>query len=331
MQTTDFRDLSAAQIIAELSKPAPTLVLCHVRPDADALGSAMALSLWLQKKGSQARVVCATEIPERLRFLAEGVQESVLLSSVPAGFENARVITVDTASPAQLGDLWEVFRDRIFLMIDHHERGTRYADGWVVGCAATGEMIYDLIADSGEDMTGKCSELLYAAISSDTGGFRYSNTTPGTHLRAAVLLESGIDAARINHLLLEVKSQKLLAAEAEGFKYLHLYNEGKIAIVVFPYECKRDLALADEHLETLIDVARRVAGVEIAAAIRQPNEEPVFRLSMRASVDFDVSAVCATFGGGGHPRAAGATLNGFLNLAEAEQAVLAAIRAQALA
>jgi phosphoesterase RecJ-like protein len=157
MVTTEFRDLSAAEIIARLSVPAPTLVLCHARPDADALGSAMALSLWLSQKGSAAYVVCANEIPERLRFLAEGVQESVLLSSVPRGFENARVITVDTASPAQLGDLWDVFKDRICLMIDHHERGTRYADGWVVGCAATGEMIYDLIADSGEDMTKKCS------------------------------------------------------------------------------------------------------------------------------------------------------------------------------
>lgn len=328
MQTAEYRNVSAAEIIAALSVPAPTLVLCHVRPDADALGSAMALSLWLQKKGSPARVVCANEIPERLRFLAEGVQDSILPCSVPAGFENARVVTVDTASPAQLGDLWDIFKDRISLMIDHHERGTRYADGWVVGCAATGEMIYDLIADSGEDMSGKCSELLYAAISSDTGGFRYSNTTPGTHLRAAVLLESGIDAAHINHMLLEVKSQKLLAAEAEGFKHLHLYEGGKVAILAFPYECKRDLELADEHLETLVDVARRVAGVEIAAAIRQPSAEPVFRLSMRASVDFDVSAVCAVFGGGGHLRAAGATLTDFADMAEAEQAVLDAIRAQ---
>ena len=328
MQTLEYRDLTAAEVAAYLCTPAPTLVLCHARPDADALGSAMALSLWLQKKGSPAFVVCADEIPERLRFLTEGVQESVLLSSVPAGFENARVITVDTASPAQLGDLWEAFGSRISLMIDHHARGTRYADGWIAPCAATGEMIYDLIADSGEDMSEKCSELLYAAISSDTGGFRYSNTTPGTHLRAAVLLESGIDAARINHLLLEVKSQKLLAAEAEGFKHLHLYDGGRIAIVVFPYACKQALSLADEHLETLIDVARRVAGVEIAAAIRQPSAKSVFRLSTRASVDFDVSAVCAAFGGGGHPRAAGATLTGYDSIEEAEHAVLAAIRAQ---
>ena len=328
MPTTEYRDLSLGEIIAALGVPVPTLVLCHVRPDADALGSAMALSLWLQKKGSPARVVCANEIPERLRFLTEGLQDSVLASAIPAGFENARVITVDTASPAQLGELWEAFGAQISLMIDHHERGTRYADGLVQGCAATGEMIYDLIATSGEDMDSRCSELLYAAISSDTGGFRYSNTTPGTHLRAAALLESGIDAARINHLLLEVRSPKLLSAEAEGFRRLHLYEEGKVAIIAFPYATKRDMDLADEHLETLVDVARRVSGVEIAAAIRQPTKEPIFRLSTRASVDFDVSAVCATFGGGGHPRAAGATLSGFADIEKAEQAVLAAIRAQ---
>ena len=76
-------------------------------------------------------------------------------------------------------------------------------------------------------------------------------------------------------------------------------------------------------------MARRVSGVEIAAAIRQSSEDPIFRLSMRASVDFDVSAVCATFGGGGHPRASGATLTGVTDIDAAEQAVLAAIRAQA--
>ena len=331
MERTDFKVLDGDRVRELLSAPAPTLILCHAHPDADALGSAFALSLWLGQKGSPSYCLCADEIPERLRFLTEGLQESVLISSMPKAFENARVVTVDTAAPIQLGALWEVFGDRVFLMIDHHERGTRYADGWVAPCAATGEMIYDLIADSGEDMSARCSELLYAAISADTGGFRYSNTTPGTHLRAAVLLESGIDAARINHLLLEVKSPKLLKAEALGFERLHLYDEDKIAILTFPYELKAKHALQNEHLETLVDVARRVSGVEIAVAIRQENDAPVFRLSSRAAVDFDVSAVCATFGGGGHPRAAGATLTGFEDIGVAEQAVLTAIRAQKMA
>lgn len=327
MEKTEYKALDGNAVRAWLSKPAPTLILFHVHPDPDAVGSAFALSLWLKQMGSSVYCLCADEIPERLRFLTNGLQESALLSSMPQEFENARVVTVDTASPAQLGALWDVFGDRISLMIDHHERGKRYADGWVAPCAATGEMIYDLIADSGEDMTRRCSELLYAAISGDTGGFRYSNTTPGTHLRAAVLLESGIDAARINHLLLEVRSPKLLMAEKLGFERLHLYDGGRIAIITFPYALKVEHSLQDEHLETLVDVARRVFGVEIAAAIRQSGEEHVYRLSTRSAVELDVAAVCASFGGGGHPRAAGATLTGFESIEQAVQAVLAAIRA----
>lgn len=326
MPTTEYKELTKEQVLQALSTPQPTLILFHVHPDGDAVGSAFALSLWLAEMGSPAYCVCADEIPERLAFLTKGLQQSVLPSSVPEGFENARVITVDSASPMQLGSLYEVFGSRISLMIDHHERGTRYADHWVVSTAATGELIYDLIAASGINAPARCGELLYAAITTDTGGFRYSNTTPQTHLRAAALLESGIDAAHLNHLLLETKSQKLLSAEHAAFERLHFYNEGRIAIVTFPYELKKSLALEDEHLGTLSDLARGVQGVEIAVSIRQPSAEPVFRVSTRTSVDFDVSAVCAVFGGGGHPRAAGATLCGFADIDGAEQALLAEIQ-----
>ena len=319
---TEFAALSLQEVLLELSRPTPTLILFHARPDGDAIGSAFALSLWLQSKGSRAYCLCADEIPKRLRFLTQGLQESVLPQSLPSGFESARVITVDTASPSQLGGLYEQFADRISLMIDHHGRGTVYADHLVVGCAATGEIIYDIITANKEELPAKCAELLYAAITTDTGGFRYSNTTPATHLRAAAILQSGIDAARLNHLLLEVKSPKLLAAERAGMDQLRFYCDGRVAIVSFPYTLKSSLSLQDEHLETLVDLARRVEGVEVAVAIRQPSEAPVFRTSMRASVDFDVSAVCAEFGGGGHMRAAGATLQGYTCIEEAEKAVL---------
>ncbi len=325
MEKADFKALTSDDVLQRLSKPAPTVILFHARPDGDAIGSAFALSLWLQKMGSPAYCLCADEIPARLRFLTQGLQESVLEASLPASFADARAVTVDSASPSQLGALYERYKERISLMLDHHERGTLYADHYVVGCAATGELIYDLIVASGADMPQRCAELLYAAITTDTGGFRYSNTTPQTHLRAAALLGMGIDAARLNHLLLEVKSAKLLTAERAAVDRLHFYRDGKVAIITFPYALKTELALADEHLETLVDIARRVEGVEIAVAIRQPSEENVFRASMRASVDFDVSAVCALFGGGGHPRAAGAALTGFASVTEAEEAVVRAI------
>ena len=318
--------LSQQAVLAYLQTPAPTCILFHAHPDADAIGSAFALKLILEQLGSPAYCLCADEIPDRLRFLTEGMQHSVLLSSLPCGFENARVITVDSASPSQLGELYEHFGDKISLMIDHHAKGEPYADHLVVAdAAATGEIIYDLAAEAGLDCSTRFAELLYAAISADTGCFRYANTTAGTHLRVAALVKSGIDTARINHLLLETKSKQMLAAEHAAFEQLRFYADGRVATVCFPYALKTELGLRDEHLETLVDVARRVQGVEIAVAIRQPSEEQIFRVSTRSSVNFDVSAVCAEFGGGGHVRAAGATVCGAQSIEQAEELVVNAI------
>jgi phosphoesterase RecJ-like protein len=150
--------------------------------------------------------------------------------------------------------------------------------------------------------------LLYAAISSDTGCFRYSNAGPEAHKAAAALLEAGFDAADINHRLFGVKSHKLLLAEKLGFERLRLYADGKVAIVDMPMSVKRLHGLTDEHLETLVDVARGLQGVQVAAAIRQPSDEGVYRVSMRSSCHVDVSLICASFGGGGHVKAAGCTI-----------------------
>lgn len=325
METSDFRPVTAAAVVEYLKKPYPTLILYHVRSDADAVGSAFALSLWLSSMGSPACCVCADEIPERLRFLTDGQQASALPESIPAGFENPRVITVDTAAPGQLGALYERYAGQISLMIDHHRFGTPYADYYCVpDAAAAGEIVFDLMVSYGFDVPRRCAELLYAAISSDTGGFRYANTTAKTHLTAAALMKSGIDAANINRLLFDSKPFSLLRAEKAGFERVRLYHGGKVSILTFPYTLKAELGVREEDLETLIDVARCIAGVEVAVSIRQPENNDTFRVSMRSATDFDVAAICARFGGGGHTRAAGATLHA-ADIEEAEQMVLTAL------
>jgi len=116
-----------------------------------------------------------------------------------------------------------------------------------------------------------------------------------------------------------------MAAQYEGFSRLRRFHDGKIAVIPFPYEAKIKLGILDEHTETLVDTARIIEGVEIAFVVKQPTEAPLFRLSMRSSVDFDVSAVCAVFGGGGHVRAAGATITDSADLEDAISRVLAEI------
>ena len=321
---TDFRALTVTETVERLREPAPTLICFHARPDGDAVGSAFALSLWLSAMGSECYCVSADEVPQYLSFLIAGLQESVLPESIKTGFENARVVTVDTASPAQMGRLFDLFGERVCLMIDHHGTGTPYADHLIVPeAAACGEVIFDLIAASGVDVPSRVSELLYAAIASDTGCFRYSNVKESTHLHAAALVAQGIDTAEINRKLFESRSYQSLKAEKAGFERLRFFENGKIAIITFPYALHKELDVREEHLGTLIDVARCVAGVEIAAAIRETATGD-FRVSLRANAHFDVAAVAARFGGGGHVRAAGATLVAD-SMAQAEDMLLAAL------
>ena len=314
-----YQKLTLPEAAARIRSGVNTLVIFHRHPDGDAVGSGFALKRMLEMMGCTVLCSCDDELPERLAFLVEDCTESIKAENIPADFTPAQIITVDTASPAQVGVQYDRYAGRIDLMIDHHAKGEMYADGWIDGNASSaGELIYLLsreLLETGRipSIPPEVDRLLYAAISSDTGCFRYSNASPTAHRAAAALLESGFDscgmgAADINHRLFGVKSHKLLLAEKLGFERLHLYADGKIGIVDMPMSVKRQHELADEHLETLVDVARGLQGVKVAAAIRQPSDEGVYRVSMRSSCHVDVSAICASFGGGGHIKAAGCTI-----------------------
>lgn len=313
--TPTYRALTVEQATNILCDGQKYLILFHVHPDGDAVGSAFALREMLFATGREAVCVCADEVPERLRFLSEASQESILAESIPDGYIPDKIISVDTASPSQLGALYELYKDKIDLMIDHHAKGVYYADHYVSSeMSACGEVLHGLLLSVAERcglgaLPVRVKELLYAAISSDTGCFRYNNTTPAAHRIAADIISQGIDASDINHRLFGIKSLKQMQVEHAGFERMNFYADGRIAVITFPYSLKEQYGATDENLETLIDVARSVKGVEVAAVIKQFGQENKFRVSMRSSSDFDVSEVCARYGGGGHSRAAGCTLN----------------------
>ena len=309
-----YLKLTLTETAARLPAGLPTLILFHRHPDGDAIGAGFGLQLILEAMGCTVYCVCEDEIPERLRFLTEGMQDSILKENLPADFTPTQIISVDTASPAQAGVLFPDYEGKFDLMIDHHAKGEMYADGYIDGSASSaGELIYRLSRELVR--MGRISaipegvdRLLYAAVSSDTGCFRYSNASPETHRAAAALLEAGFDSADLNHRLFGVKSYKLLQAEKVGFDRLKLYADGRLGIVAMPYEVMEQYGFTDEHLGTLVDVARGLQGVQVAVAIRQPKAEGVYRVSMRSSCEVDVAAICAEFGGGGHIKAAGCTV-----------------------
>lgn len=312
---TDFSQKSLNEVVQMLCERERYLILFHTHPDGDATASAFALKEIIERTGRRAFCVCESEVPERLAFVSEKYQKSVLYTNIPEDFVPECIVSVDTASPSQLGELYEIYGDKIDLMIDHHGKGTYYADYYVHSeCSACGEVLYDIIWGIAErfgicELPLSIKGLIYTAISSDTGCFRYNNTTPRSLEIAAKVLSDGVCTSDINHKLFGIKTLKQMQVEHAGFERMNFYADGRIAVITFPYSLKEQYGASDENLETLIDVARSVKGVEVSAVIKQFSPENKFRVSMRSSSDFDVAEICSMYGGGGHNRAAGCTLN----------------------
>ncbi len=285
------------------------LILMHCRPDGDTVGSAAALVHIFRLLGKDAHFLSPDPIPKRLLPLLAGIP-----LAPPEPKTSATVITVDVASRGQLGALRELFTGELSpaFMIDHHERGEQYADYYTrPEAAATGEILFDITERlcARGDIPSPSRELvnaIFAAISSDTGCFKYSNTTAHTHLAAARLLEYGADAGNINHLLFDVKSAEMIRAEGYVQGNIRLHDTGRIAYVTIPRAVRDALGLRDEHFETAIDIVRQLEGVEVAIAVKE-SPDGRFKVSLR-SLTLDVAEIAAALGGGGHVRAAGCSL-----------------------
>ncbi len=300
------------------------LVVIHTRPDGDCIGSGAALCRFFAAQGQEALLLSPNKIPDRLAFLTKGIPLWTADDNTPPpDVEGRTVITVDVASRPQMGRLRNLPMTP-HLQIDHHEKGERFADNYVLPhAAAAGEIVLSLLLCLEEEgkidaIPADCLDGLYAAIASDTGGFRFSNTTAATHEFAALLLKRGVKAASINRLLFETKTKEALQAEQISLAKLQLDAEGRIAHVSISIAEREAAGLLEEHFETAVDIARSLEGVEIAAAVKEilPG---TFKVSLRA-IDTDVASVAASLGGGGHRLAAGLSIK-----AESTQAAWAAV------
>ncbi len=289
------------------------LILSHANPDGDTLGCAYALCAILQKAGKCAKCLCADEIAPRMKYLTTGIQ--------PQEFEHQTIVSVDVADRKLLGKLNEVYGDEVFLAIDHHRSRTEFAEFTYVepDAAAACELIYEIAQVMQIPLDEQIATCLYTGLATDTGCFRFSNTTPRTHFIASKLMEYGFPYEDINYRLFDMKSKGRVRLEQEIFEKMEFYCDDKIAIVCLTNELmeRHKNSVDAEDFNGLAGMPRRIEGVEIGVTIKQ-KEEKVFKISVRSSEEINASEICEKFDGGGHARAAGCTIEGTLEEVKAK-------------
>lgn len=281
------------------------LLIAHVSPDGDTLGSCFALYGALIELGKHIQVVCEDPVPAIYRFLPFSDQLKPPEQALPA----EAVVSVDCADLARTGRCEAIFRAaNATLNIDHHGTNDRYADeNYVQKAGATGELIFNVIACMKITLNKNIASCLYAAITTDTGNFSYSNTTPDTMRIAADILDTGIDLPYLNRCLFRTVPFHKLKLHALAVSKTELYEYGRIGISYITMEEIRSCGATNEDTEGIIDSIRDIDSVEVAALLRE-SEDGLVRVSLRGKSCADVSKIATRFGGGGHRLAAGCTL-----------------------
>lgn len=291
------------------------LVVAHVQPDGDAISSTLAIG-WLLRQWNKSYVmVNENAVPNKLNYLPGSDQINVHaeLENIAANpFDT--VICVDCADYARIGKIAEwIDKDARILNIDHHPTNDHYGEVAVIreDAAATVEILFDMIASYGLSLDLDVATVLYTGLLTDTGGFRYSNTTPHVMTIASELLKQGVNGNDIADRLLEKMSMAQMQLIQRGLSRLAFSEDHRIGwLYVTPQDMKETGAL-NEDLEGLVNYPRNIDGVEVGLLFKQVDDTGV-KVSMRSAGLANVAEIAKSFSGGGHVRAAGCKLTGTL-------------------
>ena len=275
-------------------------ILTHARPDGDTIGSATALCVGLRQLGKTAHVLDNQEASPFLRRCLLGL-------TVEKPESTDTLVSVDVASPHLLPAEYQQYLGRIAMRIDHHATATSFTTEEYVDAsyAACGEIIYELMMDMGIEMSKDIAWRMYIAISTDTGCFRYSNTTAHTYRVAAACAETGANLYPITQELFDTTSISELKLQNWVVEHALFLCDGRAAVCGIPKSMEDNVS--KEDLEGISGFLRSIEGVHISATLREI--EGGCKISVRAVPGLDASAVCKPFGGGGHRGAAGASLS----------------------
>lgn len=294
------------------------IILIHDRADGDCFGTSCALASALRIIGKTAVIASPGRIPERLGFI--NTSDVTVLEGKEAYEsyvnDSSTIISTDVASDFLLSNLKDCVGSDISLAIDHHRLNTLTCERLLIeeNASSAGEVVYELCTVL-ESIIGKdlfsydVSFALYSAISSDSGCFKYSNTGVKTHKFAANLLETGIPAHEINYRLFDLKNRVQIEVERMAYSHLEFYADGKLCLIYLPKNELDEIGATNNDTETVVQICRCIEGVEVGVFMYE-KEPGMYKFSVRTNGDSDMSQLCGLFGGGGHKKAAGCSLQG---------------------
>lgn len=298
------KNIELIELWEHLSTAKKVVLFPHINPDGDAMGATSALCRALREQGVECSV-CVGSTPEYLNF----VDREFFSEDREIGNPDF-CVAVDCSADHRLDKRVEAFyKGRKQYCIDHHENEDGYGERFYIDndAAACCSIIFDMLKEAGVSISHDVANSIYTGLSTDTGNFKYSNTDPKTHLVAAQLLELGVDHTEIMTSLYQNRSMKKVLCENKALDRALLFSDGKGIISYLSGAEMAELNVTSEDTDEIIDKLRDIAGVEMAAYVEE--REDGVKISMRAKTYSNVGDICKSFGGGGHVKAAGATVS----------------------
>ena len=323
------RRKALADLRAVLETTGRVVLTTHLNADGDGVGSEAAVARFLVARGVTVTLVNPTPVPPNLRFLIDDFE-----AYTPADPEGERalleadlLLVLDTSEASRLGAVADRLATSRVAVIDHHPASSESLGELVVRdttACATGELIYDFLTLGGEPLAEAEAMALYVAIVTDTGSFRFSNTTPRAHAIAAQLLEVGVDPADLYRRLYAQQTAASLKLMRAALDTLVVDEEHGISWITLTHEALREAGAQSEDAEGLVEYPRRIRGIEVALLFRELSRNRT-KVSLRSNGVRDVSGIAQELGGGGHPKASGVLIE--LPVARAIEVVVEAVRA----
>lgn len=308
-----------------LNRQQKVVILSHRAPDGDTLGCAAALGTALSRMGKQVRFACSDEVPEKFACLFSELPP-IHHPPAPQPFPDEFVVSVDIAADNLFGDALAAYPARVNLCIDHHVSGSDFAECRVLdaAAAATGEIVYTLLLEMGAEIDPKIADCLYIAVSTDTGCFKFPNTTSRTLRIAADLIDLGAHSPDINRRLFDTLSPARIALERLAFDRLESHFDGRCIVMDLPRALLEQTGAKGSDLDGIAGLPRQIEGALVGITIRE-RKDGGYKLSLRGQSPINCAEICERFGGGGHAGAAGCAFEG-ISLAEVKRQILAAVQ-----